>query len=559
MPKIKSILLIFIIDVALGSPILFSSTTEAKQKTKFKKTIVVGGDFDYRPYTFTDRKGRAKGFDVDLMKYIAEQYDLTLEFQFSPWDEALEKLKMGQVDVLLGILYTEKRDAVYDFTIPHSEEYYSIFVRSGCSIKEISDLANNKIIALEGDASVNRFIKPMGFEKNTVYVNSLPRAINLLSSGACQAVLAPYSIGMETLEKTGIKNIEVTGPPILPSLYRFAVKEGNTDLLTILNDGIDRMKSTGKMKNIRAEWQFHKRNEISFYRVMRYAAIGLIPVFLVIIGLSVWSRILNRKVKEKTQMLSEKNASLEKLNSTKDKLFSVIGHDLRSPFNSILGISDLLLTYQYQHNSDKFDYFLKSMNVTAKNTLNLLDNLLCWARTQTGHVQFQPETINLNDLISQNTSLLTTMANLKNITLHDSHNYDIAIQGDRQMLMTVLRNLVSNAIKFTGPSGEINIQATENQHQVIIEVSDNGMGMDEITRNSLFRMEANPSHKGTEHEEGTGLGLILCKEFVERHGGEIWVESEPGKGSNFIFTIPLLRKTNRYSSIGSAEKNKKHL
>jgi len=540
MPKRKSILLIFIIDFVILGLINSSCTLKAEPQDGSRKKIIVGGDFDYRPYTFKDTNGRAKGFDVDLMEYIAEQYDLTLEYQFSPWDEALEKLKKGQVDVLLGILYTEKRDAVYDFTIPHSEEYYGIFVRSGSSIAEISDLANNQIIALEGDASVDRFIRPMGFEKNTTYVNSLPKAIKLLSSGTCQVVLAPYSIGMETLEKTGIKNIEVAGPPILPSLYRFAVKKGSTDLLTILNDGIDRMKSTGQIKNLRKKWQFHKRNEISFYMVMRYAAIGLIPILLIILGLTVWSRILNRKVKEKTQMLSKKNASLEKLNETKDKLFSVIGHDLKSPFNSILGISDLLLKNHYQYNSEKLAYFLQSINATAKNTLNLLDNLLCWTRTQAGDVLFQPETIQLHDLISQNVSFLKATANLKNISLHYSPNHDVTIHGDHQMLMSVLRNLISNAIKFTNPAGEIKIQATVDQRQVKIQVSDNGIGMDENTRNSLFRKEANPSHQGTKNEEGTGLGLIICKEFVEKHGGEIWVKSELGKGSNFIFAIPLL-------------------
>ncbi len=274
--------------------------------------------------------------------------------------------------------------------------------------------------------------------------------------------------------------------------------------------------------------------------VMRYAAIGLIPILLIILGLTVWSRILNRKVKEKTQMLSKKNASLEKLNETKDKLFSVIGHDLKSPFNSILGISDLLLKNHYQYNSEKLAYFLQSINATAKNTLNLLDNLLCWTRTQAGDVLFQPETIQLHDLISQNVSFLKATANLKNISLHYSPNHDVTIHGDHQMLMSVLRNLISNAIKFTNPAGEIKIQATVDQRQVKIQVSDNGIGMDENTRNSLFRKEANPSHQGTKNEEGTGLGLIICKEFVEKHGGEIWVKSELGKGSNFIFAIPLL-------------------
>ncbi|MFW5916281.1 MAG: transporter substrate-binding domain-containing protein [Bacteroidota bacterium] len=538
-------LIISLIGIGFPGITTSSCTVDAVPSDQSKKKIVVGGDFDYKPYTFTDSKGTAKGFDVDVIKYIAEKNNYTLEFNFSRWDKALESLENGDVDVLLGILYTERRDSVYDFTIPHSEEYYGIFVREGCSIKDVSDLTDKEIIALEGDASVERFIKPMGFEENSVFVNSLPKAIHLLSTGKCHAVLAPYSIGMETVEESGIKNIEVVGPPILPSLYRFAVQEGNIDLLSDLNDGIDNIKSTGKIEELREKWQFHRRKEISFLTVVRYAAIGLIPIILVILGLSLWSRSLKKQVHQKTKILNEKNASLEKLNATKDKLFSVIGHDLRSPFNSILGYSDLLINNKNEYSDDKFKYFLKGISTTAENTLNLLENLLYWARSQTGQIKYQPEKIRLEEVIAQSVNFANPSAGIKNISLNYLPNYETEIYADGNMLRAILRNLISNAIKFTHINGKIDIYSIYGQNEVEITVSDNGTGMDEDTRNSLFQADANISSKGTANEDGTGLGLILCKEFVEIHGGKIWVESEMGKGSDFHFSVPFRKNDER--------------
>jgi len=528
------------IFISIGFTIFSYCTVDAGSSDQSKKKILVGGDFDYKPYTYKDSNGTAKGFDVDVIKHIAKEHDYLLEFQFSRWDKALNNLENGEVDVLLGILYTEQRDSVYDFTIPHSEEYYGIFARKGCPIKDVSDLTGRKIIALEGDASVERFIKPMGFEKNTFFVNSLPKAIHLLSTGKCQAVLAPYSIGLESIESAGIENIEVVGPPILPSLYRFAVQEGNIDLLSNLNDGIDKLKSTGKIEDLRQKWEFHTRNEISFFKVIRYSAIGLIPIILVILGLSLWTRSLNKKVREKTQMLSEKNASLKELNATKDKLFSVIGHDLRSPFNSILGYSELLIKNKHQYDEDKLEYFVKGINSTAESTLNLLDNLLFWARSQTGQIQYQPEAIGLEEVIARSVNFANPSASIKNISLNHIPNHEIEIVADRNMLRTILRNLISNAIKFTHTSGKIDVYCIYDQNEVKITVSDNGTGMNEETRKNLFQANATISSRGTENEKGTGLGLILCKEFVETHGGTIWVESEPGKGSDFHFTIPLV-------------------
>ena len=251
-------------------------------------------------------------------------------------------------------------------------------------------------------------------------------------------------------------------------------------------------------------------------------------------------------IKEKNEDLvsakekAEKNkAQLEELNATKDKLFSIIAHDLRSPFNSILGFSSLLIDEKKESSSEIHFKYLSSINSSANNTLILLDNLLNWAKSQTGQINFEPEKIALTSVIYKIIELVNSTADLKNISLSHDPSGEIEIYTDENMLMTVLRNLTSNAIKFTKPGGNIKIFAISKQKQVEITVSDDGVGMNKETINKLFKIDTNYTTTGTAREKGSGLGLLLCKEFVEKLGGNIWVESEEGKGSDFKFTLPL--------------------
>ena len=242
--------------------------------------------------------------------------------------------------------------------------------------------------------------------------------------------------------------------------------------------------------------------------------------------------------KEKAE---ENEIKLGELIATKDKLFSIIAHDLRSPFNSILGFLELLIENVKNYEVADVEKYLGIINLSAKNTLVLLDNLLNWAKSQTGQIIFKPEKIVLSSLIQEIFELLNPSAKNKNIVLNHIQSEEIIVFADLNMIKTVLRNLISNAIKFTNSNGKINVYGLQNDKFIEIAVSDNGVGMNEETQNELFRLETNETSKGTANEKGSGLGLILCKEFVEKHGGKIWVKSELGKGSVFKFTLPLNR------------------
>ena len=245
--------------------------------------------------------------------------------------------------------------------------------------------------------------------------------------------------------------------------------------------------------------------------------------------------ITDRKRNE--QLLIEKENQLRELVSTKDKLFSIIAHDLRSPFNAILGFSELLIENINNLELADSKTYLGFINSSAKSTLILLDNLLNWSKSQTGQIIFKPEETNLSAIVREILETSDSIAKLKNISLNYTQAEDIKVYADLDMLKTILRNLISNAVKYTRSNGKINISAVRHQENIEIAVSDNGVGMSEEAQNKLFKIETNITTRGTQNEKGSGLGLILCKEFVEKHGGEIWVESELGKGSAFVFSL----------------------
>ena len=252
---------------------------------------------------------------------------------------------------------------------------------------------------------------------------------------------------------------------------------------------------------------------------------------------------LNAEIKERKraeQSLRENEKQLRELNVTKDKFFSIISHDLRSPFNSLLGFTDLLLENYDSFNNEERKLMIESLNASSKKTYLLLENLLTWSRSQTGSIKFSPEEIQIKTLIHEIISLSQPAAENKNIGLIDNTEADQLVCADKNMLSTVLQNLITNAIKFTLKNGSVTISSKKSKQEDFIElsISDTGVGIPIDRIDDLFLIDKSVSTLGTEKEQGTGLGLILCKEFVEKLGGEIWTESEVGKGSQFIFTLP---------------------
>ncbi len=237
--------------------------------------------------------------------------------------------------------------------------------------------------------------------------------------------------------------------------------------------------------------------------------------------------------------------ALKESNATKDKFFSILAHDLKSPFNSILGLTNALITDYRFFNEKEIEHTLTTIKKASEGAFDLLENLLLWANSQTGQINYNPEEFNLGSTISETIALVEIQAARKNIRIGYSGAENDIVTADIQMVQTILRNLMSNAIKFTPTGGEVTVSVKKTDNCYEISVKDTGVGIGLNDLSKLFKIESKHSTRGTSNEKGTGLGLILCKEFVEKHGGKIWVESEEwnlsaGKtgGSKFSFTLP---------------------
>lgn len=246
--------------------------------------------------------------------------------------------------------------------------------------------------------------------------------------------------------------------------------------------------------------------------------------------------------KDSEEKILAQNRKLEELNATKDKFFSIIAHDLKTPFNAMIGFSELLLNeFDIFSDKEKLD-FIESIAKTAKTSFQLLNNLLDWARSQTGAIKFKKENINLKEILNSVISLQNNAAKHKNIQINNKIVEDIYTYIDKNSIETVVRNLLSNAIKYSYNDSKIEIFTKEiKQDSVDICIEDFGMGMDKSQLGSLFSIEKSFSTKGTDGESGTGLGLILCDEFVKKNDGTITVKSSKGHGSNFCITLPLAK------------------
>jgi len=247
----------------------------------------------------------------------------------------------------------------------------------------------------------------------------------------------------------------------------------------------------------------------------------------------------NRMKRKSMQEIKQYADELKSANWTKDMFFSIIAHDLRSPFNSLLNLFELLNEAIERNDLSMISQNINSIEFSARRTFNLLQNLLEWSKLQTGRLNIIPEFFNIREVVEENMALYKEAAYLKSIRLINFIG-DIMVYADKNVTGTILRNLLGNAIKFTA-RGSIFLEGKKEAYHLVICISDTGIGLTKEDMKKLFRIEVNTAEIGDSPEKGSGLGLILSKNFVELNKGKIWVESQPGKGSTFYFTIPLQR------------------
>ena len=248
--------------------------------------------------------------------------------------------------------------------------------------------------------------------------------------------------------------------------------------------------------------------------------------------------------KEAEVKIHNKNEELQKLNAEKDRFFSIIAHDLRGPFTAFLGYTELMIDETDNLSTKELRSFAIQIRKSALSLFALLENLLEWSRLQQQSFTMQPDDLNPYQLVINCMFILEENAKKKELSIQNNIPVSLQAFGDEKMISSVLRNLISNAIKFTPRNGKISIDASDTtDHMIEIRVRDNGIGIEKSNVDKLFRIDQKTGLPGTEDEPSTGLGLILCREFIEKHKGRIWVESEPGKGSDFYFTLPANKES----------------
>jgi len=246
--------------------------------------------------------------------------------------------------------------------------------------------------------------------------------------------------------------------------------------------------------------------------------------------------------KQAELLIQKQNQELLNLNADKDRFISILAHDLKNPFNIILVFLELLTKNIRKYDIDTIEKRIIAVDTSARDTYHLLEDILFWAKAQSGKLPYEPQKLSFATECKSVVDILMPSAQNKNITIHFLETEEIQLYADSNMFKTILRNLISNAIKYTNIGGAITIYAEQDNALVTTTISDNGVGIDSKMGNKLFDFSNKVSTKGTANETGTGFGLLLCKEFVVKHGGKIWVESELGKGSKFKFTMPIMKR-----------------
>jgi signal transduction histidine kinase/Tfp pilus assembly protein PilF len=339
-----------------------------------------------------------------------------------------------------------------------------------------------------------------------------------------------------------------------------------------LKDSLNKMQNLSKMNQMQEMFRIEKHDaetlvlkkevELGQEKLVRTKLVtaGVISILILVLVLSVYLmrnisrwKIANNTLKDQQNIINKSYIALQKqkddlqtlaselhkINKGKDRFMAILGHDLKSPFNVLLGMSEMLAEDINKIDIIEVEVIARELNTAARSTYNLLEDILLWARVQSGKIPFKPKKLNITEIANDIIGLMSPAANSKNITISHYEPANINAYADPDMIKTVLRNLVSNSIKFSNKDGMIFIKSVQTDSELIISVSDNGIGIPPENLTTLFINSEVTTTKGTANETGTGLGLSICKEFIEIHGGTIWAESELGKGSEFKFTLPF--------------------
>jgi len=522
------------------------------------RIISVGTDHDYPPFEYVDEQGTPQGFNIDLLKAIAETMGLTLKITTGPWKEIRSALENGQVDMVSGMYYSPERDMKVEFSVPFILVHQSMFTRHDTGFHKISELKNREIIVQTGDI-MHDYVLSNQITSKIIEVDNTLDGIRLLASGKHDAALLPNLQGQYFLRKYDITNIKAVQPVILGQKYCFAVTEGDRELIDMLDQGLSILKASGKYREIREHW--FGVLEGTNYRLHYRIVLGILLCLILILLLSwFWTWTLRRLVRKKTRQLadelSERKQAEKEKEALEDRLRQVhkmeaigtlaagIAHDFNNILSAIVGYTQLA---RLETNSESRAY--KDMTAvleSADRAKKLIRQILTYSRRTKQEQQAE----HLSFLIKGGMRLLKTSlpANVEIVTDLQANN-DLILANATQ-IHQVLINLVTNSAHAIGVNqGRIeirlrNIELTQKTvyvpplmpgHYVELTVTDTGHGIDKSIQERIF----DPFFTTKQRGHGTGMGLSVVHGIVKEHGGHIQVESSLSQGTSFRIIFPV--------------------
>jgi len=457
-----------------------------------------------------------------------------------------------------------------DSALLNFQKAYTIFKQIKKADNQAITLSNIAGIYLNYPDSLNKSIdyytqaraifQKLGWNQYEAEINQ-GIGIVLYKQGKYSRAIEAYNASLQLNDKYNRgMNIKTTNYKLLSSAY-----ESIGDYKTALNyhklytqnsDSLEQNEKYEKLINLEKQYETKKKEneilklnakqeltEIQLRKNKQLKQLGYVTALLLLLFVffmlkKYYDKIkLNHLLEEKNRQIEQSEQELRQLNAAKNKFFSIIAHDLKNPFHTVMGYSYLLSKDYERFSETERRKFAVDIYQSTNNIFRLLQNLLEWSKAQTGRLKYMPTEIEFGRILENSVSVLRALAEQKKIQLILSYRDNLQVFADPLMIETVLRNLINNAIKFTPENGLIEITAEQIENQVRINVIDNGVGISEEDVQNLFQIDSKVKRKGTNDEDGSGLGLILCKEFVDKNNGTLWVESSPGKGSTFSFTI----------------------
>ena len=492
--------------------------------------------------------------NIGLINMRYEKFDLALE-NYQKAEKIFAKLgnlsNQGMAIINIGNIHYFSHEV--EAALEQYVKAYKIFKQTdnlgdialaAQNISAIYDLKNDNekamLYAEEALALYQKVSNTWGISRMAVNVGFM-----FLDEDNFQKALFYFNMAHDNASLTNSLPLQISS---YYALIEFYEKQGNFEqAFKMLNeqntlvDSLNSKETNEKIADLESKYQLEQA-EKEYGIIRKYLIYISILSLLVVVVLLFNYRLKvqsNKQLREKNVFIEQQNKKLEEINATKDKFFSIIAHDLKNPLAAFIGFIDIIQERLAELPKEEIRDNLTQVSHLAENMLDLLENLLKWGRSQEGSIEFKPENISIAEIMQKTLEIVDANAKSKaiNITVENEDNF--VFRADRNMILTVLRNLVSNAIKFTHRGEEVHIHASKTDSFVKIFVRDNGIGISADDQKKLFHIDTKIRSHGTEMEPGTGLGLILCKEFVQFHGGEMFFNSEPNVGSTFGFTLPI--------------------